>query len=181
MDSDTQFQALTQTLQRGGIAVVRTDTLYGIIALARNKEAVEKVYTVKHRRRHKACIVLLSDVTQVPAYPNVVEELTKKSTVPTSIVIPATSEPAWVTRGNTSVAYRIVQDDFLKRVIAAVGPVIAPSANPEGMPPARTVKEAKEYFGKAVDIYIEGGIVPTTVTASQIIEVSTDGTIIHHR
>jgi Putative translation factor (SUA5) len=36
------------------------------------------------------------------------------------------------------------------------GPLVAPSANPEGLPPARDVKEAMEYFGDKVDLYVRG-------------------------
>lgn len=37
------------------------------------------------------------------------------------------------------------------------GPLVAPSANLEGLPPAKTIKEAKKYFGKNIQIYLDGG------------------------
>lgn len=70
-----------------------------------------------------------------------------------------------------------MRDEFLKKVVQAVGPVIAPSANPEGLEPARTIEEAKAYFGDEVDIYIDGGEVPAEVQASRIIQVNKDGTV----
>jgi L-threonylcarbamoyladenylate synthase len=93
------------------------------------------------------------------------------------VILPKTNEHDWVLRGGDTVAYRVVRDDFLKRVVQAVGPVIAPSANPEGLPPARTIEEAKAYFGDAVDVYIDGGEVPEDIQASRIIEVAADGTV----
>jgi L-threonylcarbamoyladenylate synthase len=42
-------------------------------------------------------------------------------------------------------------------LLKKAGPLVAPSANPEGMEPAKTIKEAKEYFGERVDFYINGG------------------------
>ena len=43
------FTEITDALVNKGIAVVRTDTIYGIIALASKQRAVEKVYAAKHR------------------------------------------------------------------------------------------------------------------------------------
>jgi L-threonylcarbamoyladenylate synthase len=37
------------------------------------------------------------------------------------------------------------------------GPLVEPSANPEGLPPAETVDEARKYFGESADFYVDGG------------------------
>ena len=171
------FQRITNTLLAGGIAVVRTDTLYGIIALAANQAAVEKVYSAKHRDLTKQCIVLLSSASAASAFHDIIERYSTPPEPPTSVVVPATSEPEWLLRGGDSIAYRVVRDPFLKRVVEAVGPVIAPSANPEGLDPAQTIDEARAYFGDSVDCYINGGTVPSDVQASRIIEVSDDGNV----
>src|SRR5665811_1893127 len=34
---------------------------------------------------------------------------------------------------------------------------IAPSANPEGLSPAKDILEAKRYFNDSVDLYVDGG------------------------
>ena len=56
--------------------------------------------------------------------------------------------------------------------IAAVGPVIAPSANKQGEPPFRTIDAARQQFGEAVDYYCDGGVVPEVVQPSRIIRVT---------
>lgn len=180
MNNDA-FQIITSALQNDGVVVVRTDTIYGIIALATSQEAVEKVYAVKHRDPSKQCIVLVARAEDVPAYATIIDQYSVKSDLPTSVIVPATTEPAWVLRGGTTIAYRVVRDPFLKHVVETVGPVIAPSANPESEPPARTIEEAKAYFGSQVDAYIDGGEVPETVHASRIIEVKPDGSIVQLR
>lgn len=169
------FNQLTEVLANGGIAVVRTDTIYGIIARASKKRAVEKVYEVKHRDRSKQCIVLIPGSGSVREHSAVISKYSSPDQPPTSIVVPKTDEHEWVLRGSKTVAYRVVRDEFLKKVVQAVGPVIAPSANPEGLPPARTIEEAKAYFGDDVDIYIDGGEVPEDVQPSRIIQVDSTG------
>lgn len=164
-------------LNNGGTVVIRTDTLYGIIARVDNERAVEKVYTVKQRGAHKQCIVLIDYPSSVPAHAEIIEFYSQAESQSTSVVVPASHEPSWILRGGNSVAYRLVRDPALREIIAQTGPVIAPSANPEGLPPARTIAEAKAYFGDAIDAYIDGGSVPESMQPSQIIRVHDDGTI----
>jgi L-threonylcarbamoyladenylate synthase len=42
-------------------------------------------------------------------------------------------------------------------LLQRTGPLIAPSANFEGEPPASTIRAAKKYFGKKVDFYADAG------------------------
>lgn len=171
------FNNLTEVLANGGIAVVRTDTIYGIIARASKKRAVEKVYTVKNRDPSKQCIILIPGSGSVREHSAIISKYSTPEQPPTSIIVPKTNEDDWLLRGGDTIAYRVVRDDFLKKVVQAVGPVIAPSANPEGMPPARTIEEARAYFGDTVDIYVDGGEVPESTQASRIISVGDDGTV----
>lgn len=177
---NAELQATT-ALMNGGCVVVRTDTIYGIIARAADKTAVEKVYKAKQRDSSKQCIVLIADARSVPAHAELIEFYSESESIPTSVVVPASDEPEWLLRGGDSVAYRIVRDDFLKKLIERVGPVIAPSANPESEPPARTIEEARCYFGDMVDVYVDGGEVPETAHASQIIRINADGSVDHLR
>ena len=181
MNTQEDFTLITNALEKGGIAVVRTDTLYGIIALARIESAVEKVYKVKNRNLSKQCIILITNPADVPAHISVLDEYGHKAVTPTSVIVPATDEAPWLLRGSDTIAYRVVRDPFLRKVVEKVGPVIAPSANPEGQPPARTIEEARAYFGESVDAYVDGGEVPEVVQASQIVQISSDGSISYIR
>lgn len=178
MNTQEDFNRLTETLANGGIAVVRTDTLYGLIARASKKKAVEKVYEVKKRDTSKQCIVLIPGSGSVREHSATIAKYSSPDQPPTSIVVPVSSDThEWLLRGGDSLAYRVVRDPFLRKVVQAVGPVIAPSANPEGLPPARTIVEAKAYFGDLVDVYIDGGEVPADVAASRIIKVEANGSV----
>lgn len=170
------FERITEALSGGELAVVRTDTLYGIIALADNETAVEDVFEAKGRDRTKPCIVLVADATDVPEFGHIVAQVSADHDKPTSVIVPATIQPEWLLRGGDSIAYRVVRDPFLKSVIEAVGPVIAPSANPEGLPPASTIEQAIDYFGDEVGCYVDGGTVPENIQASQILQIFSDGT-----
>ncbi len=173
--------SICEVLKNDGIVVLRTDTIYGVVALATSKKAVEKVYSVKNRAANKQCIVLISDPNSVPVHAEMIDFYTTLNEEPTSIVVPVSDEPSWITRDGKDVAYRLVRDGLVKEIIDAVGPLLAPSANPEGEPPARSIAEAKAYFGDSVDLYVDGGEVPEATHASRIIRINQDGSVEHIR
>ena len=69
------------------------------------------------------------------------------------------SKLKYLHRGTNSLAFRLITNKNIDlfKIIKKVGSLVAPSANPQGQVPAKTIKEAEEYFGKKVDFYINGG------------------------
>lgn len=174
--NDINDPALYHVLSRGGLAVLRTDTLYGVLARADDEAAVERVYQLKHRDQAKSPIVLVADAGQM--FDELPASQASLADQPwparTSIILPSTDAPEWLRRGNDSIAYRVPDDEALRRLLAETGPLIAPSANPEGLAPAMTVQQAIDYFGEAVDIYVDGGQVADD-TPSRLLRVGQAG------
>ncbi len=169
---------IARILLAGGIGVLRTDTLYGIVARADDEVAVRKVYTLKGRDDDKSPIVLINSIEQI--YDDVSNEhqayASRTWPAPISIIIPSLHAPSWIRRGNGSVAYRMPAVDELRELIRVCGPLIAPSANPQGMQPAMNLREAKYYFGSKVDFYVDGGTVQNR-EPSQLMRLEADGTV----
>jgi len=160
--SATSFdETIVHLLKAGAIGVLRTDTLYGMVAKATDERAVERVYAVKQRTPSKSPIVLIASVDQLlDTYDEtVLSRLDKLWPGKNSVILPSNAAPSWIVRDNASVAYRIPNDEALRTLLRQTGPLIAPSANPEGEPPALSVEEAKQYFGNKVDFYVDGGAV----------------------
>jgi len=150
---------IADILKDGGVGVLRTDTLYGIVAPADNEAAVERVYQLKHRTPTKSPIVLIADLSMLfDEYDEAtIKRLKELWPGRNSIILPSQKGPAWVTRGNASIAYRMPDNDELRSLVAKTGPLIAPSANPEGRAPAATIEAAVAYFGNMADFYVDGG------------------------
>lgn len=146
-------------LRSGGIGVLRTDTLYGIVASAANESAVERVYYAKGRTPNKPPIILIASPDQlINKYDDrTLERLNELWPGKNSVILDASDAPLWLVRTGDSLAYRIPDDVKLRELLALTGPLIAPSANPEGKPPAMDIQEAKKYFGDSVDFYVDGG------------------------
>ena len=60
-------------------------------------------------------------------------------------------------RGTAALAFRVPKSAWLRKLLQKTGPLIAPSANFEGEPPALSFRAAKKYFGKSVDFYVDAG------------------------
>lgn len=164
-------------LEQGQVAVWRTDTLYGLVARAGDREAVEKVYALKGRDFTKPCIVLIASLEAIGEYGPLVQEISSQYEGAVTVVVPKTTEPDWITRGGETVAYRIPKDDRALAVLEETGPLIAPSANPQGENPAKSIEEAKRYFEELVDIYVDDGEVDEQAQASKIVTAQNNGTI----
>lgn len=167
---------LIQTLQSGGVAVLRTDTIYGLVAQASNQRAVKRVYDIKTRDDHKPPIVLIATQAMILSIPTVAQQARLDTLWPgkVSVILPADNAPDWLTRGSGTVAYRLPDDSMLRELLLATGPLIAPSANLQGEPPAVDIAMATGYFGEHVDIYVNEGWV-TDVTPSQLIRLAANG------
>lgn len=150
---------IVEILKNGGVVVARTDTIYGLLAQADNEVAVNRIYQLKQRTPTKSPIILISDPKQMyDQYDQAVYDLLAQYWPgPNSMILPSVDGPDWITRGNRSIAYRLPASDVLRDLIAQTGPLIAPSANPEGLQPANNIDEAKAYFGSSVDAYVDAG------------------------
>lgn len=172
----TERFACIEILREGGIAVLKTDTLYGIVARSDDEQAVKRVRAVKKRSPDKSLIVMLAQAED--AY-NGAEILQAYSDGihPTSIIVPSPHAPAWLRHQDGTVAYRIPVDTQLQELLSQTGPLVAPSANPEGLPVALTIDEARMYFHDMVDYYLDGGVVEPDIAPSRLIRVSPRGDV----
>ena len=158
---------IAKILARGDLVVMRSDTVYGIFASALDKRAVEKLHSVRERDQKSGFIVLVDSVKTVVRLVRLSDEILKRLTViwrgdsPTSVILPAEGlKETWLADTRESkprICFRVPTDKKLQQLLVKTGPLCAPSANLPDEPPACNIAEAKEYFGDAVSLYIDGG------------------------
>lgn len=168
-------QKAVSLLKNGGVVVMPTDTIYGMMASALDREAVEKVYAIRKRDLHKPVIILIRDRGDLKKFSVVLDTASRKflRTVwpgKVSVVFPIQNDPDWeyLHRGTKTLAFRLPTDESLRAFLRLTGPLIAPSANLAGKLPATTITSAQKYFADQVDLYIDGGIresAPSTLVA----------------
>lgn len=164
MNKQYFIQEITHHLKKGGVGILPTDTVYGIVASAFSKRGVERVYRLRKRSSRKAYIILINSLSDLVVFDVRIDKevrtiLRRVWPGKVSVVLPLLQKKQfhYLDRGLGTLAFRLPDDPFLKKLLKKSGPLVAPSANPEGKPPASTIEEAAAYFGSRVDFYIDGG------------------------
>lgn len=154
-----QDKPVAEVLCGGGVAVIPTDTVYGLAASAASQPAAARLYSLK-KRQGKPGTVIASSIEQLAdlgikrRYLRAVEHLWPGAI---SVVVPTGQNLGYLDMGKGSLAVRIIADQKLARLLDQTGPLLTSSANLPGKPPANSVGEAKKYFSSAVDLYVDGG------------------------
>lgn len=159
----TNKKKIIDLLKGGEVGVLPTDTLYGLVGSAMCKKAVEKIYELKKRDTSKPLIILIADLSDLKKFNINLTSQAKKfleSVWPgmVSVILPCPHKKFhYLHRGEMALAFRMPDYKELLGLLKASSPLVAPSANLEGDPPAETIKKAKKYFGNRASFYIDGG------------------------
>lgn len=186
------YRACIPILRAGGVGVLPTDTIYGLVGSAFNRKAVERIYRLRRRNPKKPMIILIGSLAQLKFFgvkpdqktmrlvgaiwlrkkqhPGILKYLRilLRDSRPTSLILSLGGKSygsrvtshrkfRYLHRGTKTLAFRLPRPLWLRRLLQKTGPLVAPSANLEGKSPARTIKEAKKYFGNKIDFYVDGG------------------------
>lgn len=150
-------------LLASGIGVFPTDTIYGVIGSALQKETVERIYKLRKREFKKPMIILISSMSDLRLF-GIKLNLKQKNILAklwpgkVSIIFDCKSKKfSYLHRGTFSLALRLPKDKNLVKILKKTGPLVAPSANLAGDKPAETFGEAKKYFENQVDFYVDHG------------------------
>lgn len=150
-------------LLAGGIGVFPTDTIYGVIGSALQKETVERIYKLRKREFKKPMIIMISSMSDLRLF-GIKLNLKQKNILAklwpgkVSIIFDCKSKKfSYLHRGTFSLALRLPKDTNLVRILKKTGPLVAPSANLAGEKPAETCGEARKYFEDKVDFYVDYG------------------------
>jgi len=170
-------------LRAGGIAVVPTETVYGLAADAANAGAVARVFAAKGRPAANPLIVHVADLAMAERYGRlsaVAQRLALRFWPgPLTLVVErrpdAPVAPA-VTAGLPTVALRVPAHPAMQSLIAGLGGgVAAPSANPSGrLSPTRAGHVLAS--GLAVPLVLDAGPCAAGLE-STIVKVGPDGAL----
>ncbi len=152
-------EAVVDKLRSGAVGVLPTDTLYGLVCAASNKESVARLYTLKNRDKEPGTLVA-ANIDQLTGlgiprrYLTAVEQFW-----PGSVSIEIASHPSlnYLDLGSFRLAVRIPSDPQVQGLLKQTGPLMTTSANLPGDPPATTIAQAQEIFGDKLDFYVVDG------------------------
>ena len=157
---EEEVEKCVSLLKEGKVILYPTDTVWGIGCGATNEEAITRVYRIKRRNEKKSMIILLDSMQLLPMYvqkiPLIAWDLLAHVTRPTTFVYQsAYNLPEKLVHEDGTIAIRIVQNDFCRKVIRALGrPLVSTSANIAGEPTPQTFDKISQEVISQMDYVV---------------------------
>lgn len=148
-------------MNKGGVILYPTDTIWGIGCDATNEEAVRRVYQIKQRSDSKAMLVLVDSPVKVDFYvqdvPEVAWDLIEVADKPLTIIYSGARNLASnLIAEDGSVGIRVTNEEFSKRLCQQFRKaIVSTSANISGQPSPANYSEITEELKSMVD-YVVG-------------------------
>jgi tRNA threonylcarbamoyl adenosine modification protein (Sua5/YciO/YrdC/YwlC family) len=172
---------VAERIRQGSVVGMPTDTFYGLAVDPYNLHAVERVYEIKERGRHKPLSLLIESVEQAEELahelPDEFQMLAEKFWPgPLTIIVKAAPRlPLKVTANSGNIAVRMPDSAVALAVVRAFKcPITATSANLAGALECTTAAGVVEQMGDRVQVVLDGGTTPRDVPTT-IINLTEDG------
>jgi len=165
---------IVSCLRKGEVVALPTDTFYGLAVDPVNLRAVEQIYQIKTRQKHKPLSLLIASVFQAYQLARETDALFDRLAErfwpgPLTIIVRAGSRlPLRSTAHTGNVALRVPDAAIPRAVVERFGlPITATSANLQGAPECVHAACVRDQIGDRVPLIIDGGptgrALPTTI------------------
>jgi L-threonylcarbamoyladenylate synthase len=172
---------VVQSLNAGNFAALPTDTFYGLAVDPVNLRAVDRIYEIKTRARHKPLSLLISETAQAYSIARDIDTAFDRLAErfwpgPLTIIVKAGARlPLRVTANTGNVALRVPESPIARAVVEALGlPITATSANLRGMPECTDAHFVRAQLADQIPLIVDGGSTPRSIPTT-IIDLSGGG------
>ena len=150
-------EAVARVLNAGGVAVVPTDTVYGLAAHPAFPGAVERLYSIKGREQSKPIALLAADAEAARRIVGDVPEALARHW-PGALTVVARGE-----------GVRVPDHEWTRALLRACGGALrVTSANISGRAAATDAQRALEEVGVSADVVVDGGTSPGGVPSTVV-------------
>lgn len=164
-----------EVIQRGGLVIFPTDTVYGLGCLASNSEATERIFRVKGRPRRQPLILLIADSSHLIRLGESVPDTARRAAArfwpgPLTIVVKRSRQvPAGVVAGGETVGIRLPNHPVALALISRAGSHLAStSANRSGGKNPISAEDALRQIGDQVDLILDAGPAPLAIPSTVV-------------
>ena len=183
MNLKADIKACLDALQKGGIILYPTDTIWGIGCDATRTDAVDKILELKKRGDKNGLIVLLAEDREILKYvsqphPGIMDFL-QSTEKPTTVIYEGMIGLAENLSADGSIAIRVVRDPFCKQLIKRFRkPIVSTSANISGQASPKFFTEISSAIKNGVDYVVGYRQDDFSIhEASSIVKFFNDGTV----
>ncbi|MBJ05203.1 MAG: threonylcarbamoyl-AMP synthase [Flavobacteriales bacterium] len=187
MDHKTKLDIIKKcltVLEKGGVILYPTDTVWGLGCDATNEEAIQKIYTIKKRRKNNPLIILMDNIETLKKYVLKINSFTleviKKSKVPTTIIYNSPKNLPKTLIYHQSIAVRIIKEPTLQKLICRFQkPLTSTSANLSGKAAPLSLEAVDPKIKRKVDYIIPEDFIDLNerAKASRILRIDNNSNI----
>lgn len=176
------LEAIADRLNRGEVAAVPTETVYGLAASLRFPSAIDEVFRLKKRPANNPLIIHVADPKDVQAYASApLPESLVEAFWPGPLTMVLPIDPNTIAEkaraGLFTAAFRMPAHPLTRALIKLTGPLVMPSANLSGRPSGTTAAHVEEDFGLDFPV-LDGGSCTQGVESTILYYDSTEWKII---
>jgi len=171
--SQQQIGDAVVALERGGVVLMPTDTIYGLHAVATDPRTMQRIIDIKGRDADKGFVVIGASIAQLERLGVLFSERSRAAVAdlwpgPLTAVV-ALQSPIPASRGAKTLAVRVPALNWLRDLVERTGPLASTSANRSGEPP---LVDPKTVSFRGVDALIDVG--PQDGKPSTIVDFTGD-------
>ncbi|MCH2021294.1 MAG: threonylcarbamoyl-AMP synthase [Saprospiraceae bacterium] len=179
MDYLYQIPELISTIEKGGLILYPTETIWGIGCDATNEKAISKLNKLKKRSADKNYILLVDNIDLLSQYisyiPPKARNLIEYFSKPLTIVYDQPKNiPDSLLADDGSIAIRVTSDPFCKTLVNRLAkPIVSTSANISGSPFPTSFDDIEPLIKEGVDVIAEyrQNEINKDITPSTIVKV----------
>jgi L-threonylcarbamoyladenylate synthase len=155
------IKAALDVLQKGGVILYPSDTIWGLGCDACNEEAVKRIYDIKKRADSKSMLVLMENASLLDRYvvevPEIAFDLIEVTDKPLTIIFDGAKNLAKnLIADDGSIGIRITTEAFSSDLIRRFKrPIVSTSANVSGKPSPAFFDEISQEIIDAVDYVVK--------------------------
>lgn len=176
--SQKNLYRIVNVLEKGGVVIFPTETVYALACRADDKVAVERIYKIKNRTPEKVFAVLAPSVEFVEKHADIEQKakslISKFSPGAVTYVVPVKEGGGiseYVIRGGKT-GFRIPNHSAALEILNKCNfPVIATSVNKSGQKSAGSVSEVSSELLSEIDLVMDGeksaGISSTVISFNE--------------
>lgn len=158
----------------GGVVLLPTETVYGLVCGWSDAAGREKIYRLKHRNPNKLLAMFAPDAAAAERFGVIINPLARKlfdNFTPGGVTIVCASS-----EGGT-VGVRVPNHPLVLEILRILGkPLASTSANLSGAPAALCCSDALASLDGAANLAVDGGALPADSVASTVID-TVSGTV----
>lgn len=156
-----------QILERGGVALYPTDTMYALGCALDARKAVERLYRMKRIDRRRPLAMICADLSDISRYGIVSDfayrQMRRILPGPYTVVLEATREvPRILLDKRRTIGIRVPSHPICEALVRELGkPLLTTSAvPPDAEQPVIDIDEGKAAWGQELELAIDGGATP---------------------